>query len=209
MPAFEVKTVEAVVVLTAYNGARMIGRQLDSLRKQTCPIRVLIRDDGSTDDTVRIIEDYIRSYNLDSWQLVKNPENLGWKRNFMEGMRSCGGDVIFPCDQDDIWYPEKVETMLREMEAHQEILLLSCDMSIRYEENAIRAKVYHRKKAEQAQPVAKYVFSNQFFKNPRPGCSYAIRRSFFDSVKKYWRPDYPRLPSLISGLRTLNCRKKT
>lgn len=182
---------EAVVVLSTYNGENVIRRQLDSLRKQTWPIRVLIRDDCSTDNTTQIIKDYIQIHHLERWQMTRNEHNFGWKQNFMEGIKSCGGDVIFPCDQDDVWYPEKVETMLRVIERHDEVLLLSCDINIIYEQGAIRAKVYHQKKDEKEKPIARYLFTDQFFKNPRPGCSYAIRRSFFDSVQRYWKDTFP------------------
>lgn len=178
-------------MLSTYNGELVIERQLDSLRKQTYPIRVIIRDDCSTDRTLQIVEQYISTYHLNNWKLIKNARNLGWKRNFMEGIRTSEGAIVFPCDQDDVWHPEKVEKMVGVMKEHKEILLLSCDMDIKYEENAIRAKVYHQKRKEKEQVVARYQFTSQFFKNPRPGCSYAIRRSFIDEVAGYWQEPYP------------------
>ena len=181
---------EAVVILPAYNGAETIEQQMESLYRQTWPIRVIIRDDCSTDNTVQIVDDFIRSHHLNSWTLIRNEENAGWKRNFFEGMRTCGGDVIFPCDQDDYWHPDKVEKMMKTMEQQKEIMLLSCDLNIVYRGNAIRAKVYHQNKEEREQLVTKYQFTDQFFRNPRPGCSYAVRRDFFDSVQELWQDNY-------------------
>lgn len=181
---------EAAVVLSSYNGAGVIERQLDSLRFQSWPVRVLVRDDCSTDGTAQIVEEYISRHHLEGWRLIRNRKNLGWKRNFMEGMRDCGGDVVFPCDQDDVWYPDKVEKMMRRMEQHPEILLLSCDMRVVYEPGAVRARVYHRRGAEKALPVGRYRFTRRFFMNPRPGCSYAVRRSFLERVESMWQEDF-------------------
>ena len=186
------RSMRVSVVLTAYNGATVIGRQMDSIRLQTVsPDEVLICDDCSTDDTRDIVAGYITRYSLSGWQLIKNESNLGWKRNFMEGIRRSTGDIIFLADQDDRWLPEKLEVMLAVMVNRPEILLLSCDMKILYGENAIRAKHYAGTRRERSERVTRYGFTRHFFMNPRPGCSYAFRSSFFDDVQALWQPSYP------------------
>ncbi len=113
------------VVISVYNGEKYIREQLDSLRIQTRPAEeVLIFDDGSTDASVTCIIDYIERYQLQNWKLIQNKTNLGWRKSFMKGMQQSIGDLIFPCDQDDIWMPEKLEKMEQVMKENTEIRLL-------------------------------------------------------------------------------------
>ena len=180
------------IVLTTYNAGAHLKGQLDSIRAQSLtPDEVLIFDDCSTDGTAVFLENYLREYDLKHWKLQVNRQNLGWKRNFMEGLRAATGEILFPCDQDDIWYPEKLEEMTTDMEANPEILLLACDYHVVYEPGAIRAKTYQKTKEERTGLTAQYGFTKHFFMNPNPGCSYAIRKSFFDQVNALWFDEAP------------------
>ena len=180
------------VVITTYNAGKHLEKQLDSLRTQSLiPDEVLIFDDGSTDGTVDFIKNYICLHKLDRWRLQINEHTLGWKRNFMEGLRRTSGDLLFPCDQDDSWYPEKLEEMTTAMDANPEILLLACDYHVIYEPGAIPVKVYQKTKEECVGLTARYRFTKHFFMNPNPGCSYAIRKSFFDEVNALWFDEAP------------------
>ena len=68
------------VVLCCYNGEKYIKEQLDSLKTQTRqPDEVLIIDDCSKDNTVKIVEEYIKSNDLKSWKMIRNGQNKGWK----------------------------------------------------------------------------------------------------------------------------------
>lgn len=85
------------IVLSTYNGEKYVYKLLQSLLDQTRqPDEVLIFDDKSNDDTVDIIQKFILSNNLKhNWKLEVNQENKGWRRNFMEGMWSSTGDLVF------------------------------------------------------------------------------------------------------------------
>ena len=101
------------IILSTYNGEKYIVEQLDSLRQQTRPAdEVLIRDDCSSDNTVQTVKDYIARYQLNNWSIQKNTQNQGWKKNFSNLLTDASGDVIFPCDQDDIWHLDKVKVEL-------------------------------------------------------------------------------------------------
>ena len=116
------------IALALYSGARFLEAQLDTLRLQTCPPdQVVFCDDGSKDDTVAVVRNYIEKHNLqDRWQLHINEENLGYAKNFYRAMSLCHTDLIYPCDQDDLWKSDKLEKMNRIMADHPEISLLMC-----------------------------------------------------------------------------------
>lgn len=180
------------VILAVYNGVETLVRQLDSIRQQTlAPDEVLICDDQSTDSTVHLIKSYICQYRLLNWHLTENKTNLGWKQNFIQGIRKCSGDIIFLCDQDDRWYPNKISVMKKAIEEDPNILLLSCNVRVQYEGNAIKATVYQGRKKESVTTISRYRFSSHFFMNPRPGCSYAFRKAFFDDIQSGWKKNYP------------------
>lgn len=175
------------VVVTTYNGKMHLEKQLLSLLQQErVPDEVLIFDDGSTDGTIEQVQNFIRKNALKTWQLIVNTERKGWKRNFMEGLRKASGDILFPCDQDDIWYPEKLAEMTAVMLQHPEIQLLACDYHVIYEPGALKATVYKKTSAETQGLIARYGFTRHFFMNPYPGCTYAVRRDFFDAVNGLW-----------------------
>lgn len=133
------------IVMTTYNAGSHLKGQLDSIRLQSVPAdEVLIYDDGSSDSTVDCIEKYIDCYGLKHWSVHTNQLNLGWKRNFMEALRQAKGDILFPCDQDDVWYPDKLKIMTEMMVQKPEILLLACDYHVVYEPGALQAKIYKK-----------------------------------------------------------------
>lgn len=106
------------LVMATYNGAKYLNEQLDSIKNQTLKLdEVIIVDDVSTDDTSYLVEKYISNHQL-NWMFIKNKENLGYKGNFKKGLEHASGDVIFLCDQDDIWHLDKVERMIEVLKHH-------------------------------------------------------------------------------------------
>jgi glycosyltransferase involved in cell wall biosynthesis len=97
------------VALCTYNGARYLRQQLDSLAAQTRrPDEVVVGDDASTDDSVAIVETWARETGIPTY-ITRNQPGLGPTRNFEATIARCRGDVICPCDQDDVWLPTKIE----------------------------------------------------------------------------------------------------
>ena len=92
------------IVLCTYNGAAYLREQLDSLRAQTLPFyELVVQDDGSTDGTWELLEDYRRQHSDCRIRLFRNPQRLGYNRNFLTAVQRAEGDCIACCDQDDIW----------------------------------------------------------------------------------------------------------
>jgi glycosyltransferase involved in cell wall biosynthesis len=71
------------VVITTYNGEKYIVDQLESLRNQTRKIdEVLIYDDGSTDSTSMIVENFIKDFKLENWHFIVNKKKQGLEKKF-------------------------------------------------------------------------------------------------------------------------------
>jgi rhamnosyltransferase len=107
------------IVLASFNGAKYIAEQIESLRAQTqSQWELLIRDDGSTDDTLSIIRDYLQK---DSRiQILEHSgtdggSTLGNFSALLAAAYERGADYVFCCDQDDVWEPNKLELMLLKM----------------------------------------------------------------------------------------------
>lgn len=97
------------VAFASFNGEKFLRQQLDSLLAQTYSnFEIVISDDGSTDGTHKILDEYQSKDNRIKWSL--NPSPNGFIKNFERVIGSCKGEIIFLCDQDDIWYPEKIGT---------------------------------------------------------------------------------------------------
>lgn len=102
------------ILMSSYNGARFIKDQINSLINQTYKNWTLyIRDDGSTDGTTDIIQMFQDSHN--NIKLIKDSLKLGACQSFMKLLTSVDADYYMFCDQDDFWYPNKIERTLQEM----------------------------------------------------------------------------------------------
>jgi glycosyltransferase involved in cell wall biosynthesis len=97
------------VALATYNGERFLQEQLDSLAKQTrLPDQLVIRDDGSTDATLDIVDAFRRSAPFPV-EVLSAGEKLGPMMNFLTAAQACRAEYVAFCDQDDIWLPTKLE----------------------------------------------------------------------------------------------------
>lgn len=97
------------IVIAAYKGEKYIAEQLKSLLAQTrLPDEIIICDDSNDDLTCQAISEFCSGGMV---KYTKNSEALGVAGNFEKAISLASGDYIFLCDQDDVWHPEKVETM--------------------------------------------------------------------------------------------------
>ena len=95
------------VAIATYNGEKYLRDQLESLYCQTrVPDEVVVSDDCSTDGTIEILEEYKEKYGL---KYIAHDNNLGVNKNFEAAIRACKCDYIAICDQDDIWFPNKIK----------------------------------------------------------------------------------------------------
>lgn len=101
------------VLLSAYNGVRYIEEQIESILAQSVEgIELIVRDDGSTDGTIEILKKY-EDKGLIQLELGKN---VGFVASFFWLVENSGdGDYFFFSDQDDVWFPDKVEMAIEKL----------------------------------------------------------------------------------------------
>lgn len=105
------------VVMATYNGAEYIREQLDSIINQTYPIHeLIIQDDCSTDSTVAICQEYAARYPF--VHVFRNEKNKGFNENFKTVAMRATGDLVAISDQDDIWFPDKIEKQVAAIGNH-------------------------------------------------------------------------------------------
>ena len=107
-----------VILLATRNGAAFVQEQLDSYRTQTYGNwELLVSDDGSTDDTIKIIEEFAKQ--VPQRVMVRRGPQMGFWQNFVSLVRSdeIDGDLFAYSDQDDVWFPEKLARAVSWFEA--------------------------------------------------------------------------------------------
>ncbi|MER2290538.1 glycosyltransferase [Methylobacterium brachiatum] len=98
------------------NGGRFLSEQLRSIANQVClPAELIISDDASTDDTIEIAEEFLRSAPFPV-KIIQNQQRLGYGNNFIGATKQATGCYIAYCDQDDIWLPDKLQSALEAIE---------------------------------------------------------------------------------------------
>lgn len=125
------------VALCTFNGEKYLEEQLKSIINQSVKVdEIVIGDDQSTDTTVEILKNYQKNY-PDLIRLIFNEKNVGYIKNFENVINHCNGDLIFLSDQDDIWFPEKVEKIQNTFKNNNNISVISHNLQILLKDNKI------------------------------------------------------------------------
>lgn len=162
--------------VATFNGAPYVAQQLRSILASPRVDELLVSDDGSTDDTLQIVA----ALGDPRIRLLRGPRT-GLIRNFEWLLSQARGEIIFLADQDDVWLPHKVETML---EALQSADLVVSDCII--VDNDMRVLQPSFQTLRQSGPgLLKNLTRNGYL-----GCCMAFRRS----VLKYALPFPRRVP---------------
>lgn len=99
-----------LVLLSSYNGEKYIKEQILSIinQKIDCKVDIRIRDDGSGDNTCKVVEELIEQY-PDRIQLIRG-ENVGYNKSFFELIKGANGYKYYSIsDQDDVWKEDKLD----------------------------------------------------------------------------------------------------
>lgn len=109
------------VALAAYKGEKYIAEQIDSILSQLgADDELIVSDDYPSGATKAIVEDFAAK---DGRVKYLEGKGKGVVKNFENALNACSGDVIFLCDQDDKWMPDKVKTVMAEFENGAQLVM--------------------------------------------------------------------------------------
>jgi glycosyltransferases involved in cell wall biogenesis len=115
-----------VVIMSTYNGSKHVVKQLDSIFAQKgVDVSVFVRDDGSKDNTIAILEEYAKTHTV----IIFKGENVGWERSFLLALEKASeADYYAFSDQDDIWFENKLLSAIKALEqCRQELVMYHCN----------------------------------------------------------------------------------
>ena len=177
---------EVEILLAIYNGENYVEELLDSLKKQTFKNwRIVVSDDGSTDATLSLLEEYGKKNGIEMQILPFEGIRLGPCKNFERLLIHSTAPYVLFCDHDDVWLPGKIAMQLDEMKqleknsaggpglVYSDLIPVNFDLSSRHD-SFIEHSRYN------------WYQSNNFYyichRNPAPGCSMMLNRSAVKAV---------------------------
>lgn len=168
------------IAMATYNGEKYLKEQLDSIYNQTYKnIEVIVCDDCSNDNTVKILEEYKNKYGL---KYFINKVNLGYVKNFEKAISLCNGDYIALSDQDDIWLPEKLEILLANIGDN---FVIHSDAYLIDEKNELISESYTRFSKKMVNPINEI---DMILNGCVTGCTTLIKKDFLLTILPF--PEY-------------------
>lgn len=160
------------VLIASYNGGKYIKEQLDSIIKQlSIDDEIIISDDGSTDNTLKLIESYME---FDSRIRLYKNRNLGVIKNFEFLITKAKKDIIFFSDQDDVWRNDKVRIVMEFFEKYDKKVILHNGVHFygKVEDRNYKKIIRNKKKG----------FFNNLLKSSYWGCCMALKKEFICDI---------------------------
>lgn len=167
------------VMMSTYNGEKYVKEQLDSIFSQEYTnIKVTVRDDGSSDHTVEVLQTYLAGLKKTDKMDIIEGENVGVKDSFLSLLNICkSGDYWAFCDQDDVWFPDKVKTAVDKLGLVKGPALYCCRTMLTNESLQPVADSLHKS-------PPKPDFGNALIENICVGCTIVINRDLYELVKE-------------------------
>lgn len=163
------------IVMATYNGEKFIKQQLDSITTQSVlPDELVVVDDGSKDNTRQLLSDFAEKFgNNFSINLVFRDNNLGYINNFIDGISRTSNELVFLCDQDDIWHVDKIKDTVQLFKENSDMIVLHTNTDIiDHNGNTLRKNVQDYHKRIEKIKLSKYVKKVNY-----PGMAMAFRKS--------------------------------
>ena len=168
MQTKEIRFPKVAILLSSYNGEKFIAEQVDSLLAQEgVDIHIIVRDDGSTDNTVDIIKEF-KAAHPGKIELIEGA-NVGWCKSFFllveYAAQKTECEFYAFCDQDDIWLPDKLRVAVSALESMPDKTLprLYCSNLFYYKDGINFGKIRKKK------PIPTY--KNCLVRNYATGCT--------------------------------------
>lgn len=156
------------VAMATYNGEKYLKQQVDSILSQlSSEDELIISDDHSSDQTLSIIEKYKK---VDHRVKLFMNEESGVTSNFENAIKHTQNDIIFLSDQDDIWKPEKVETVKSYYEKNPKIQMIMSDITVVDNEVKTTIESFYEFRGSRS-GVIKNIIKNSYI-----GCAMSFRK---------------------------------
>lgn len=176
------------VAMALYNGERFLSEQLESILNQTYPISELVAcDDGSSDNTRVVFENFVKNKQANKYQYIRNNQNLGYSKNFLHAASLCSGDIIMFSDQDDIWVKEKIEKMVSIFEEYPDAEAVVCAYEPFYDSGKTERSLveYLKKILYKKGGVQRVPFYIQVQTMLSGGLTLAVRKETLSEISEY------------------------
>lgn len=161
------------VCLAAYQGSAYIEEQVRSILAQLgVDDELVVVDDASTDRTVQVVE----AVSDQRVRLLRNTRNLGYVRTFERALQLAEGDFLFLADQDDVWLPGRVDSMLKALETSA---VVATSVSVLGDSSD---SPRFRLRARDSSRYVANIFAVLVGYRPYTGCAMALRREILTSV---------------------------
>lgn len=176
------------VALCTFNGARFLRAQVESIWAQSLrPAEIVAVDDRSSDGTYELLLNLATESPV-PMRIERNAANLGYVANFEQALSLVRGDIVFLCDQDDVWVSRKIETMLAAFE-DPAVLLVYSDAQLVDEALRPLAKTLFgalRLSAEELHAVeSAELFRALLKRNSVAGAGSAVRRRLVEMARPF------------------------
>ena len=175
------------ILLSTYNGEKFVREFMHSLGKQSCrDFDLLIRDDGSDDDTVRILKECLEETGISGRFSSSSSRHVGVVQSFGELLSESRARYVMFADQDDVWHPDKIAEMLKLMHAAERQwgestpLLLHSDLRVcgAHGENIADSFIRYQKLSPENDALADLLVQNHV-----TGCAMMINGVLKDRVR--------------------------
>lgn len=166
------------ILLSTYNGEKYLSEQLDSLlAQQGVVVRILVRDDGSTDRTLEILEHYKARFS--DCIFIKCGLHKGFSGSFLALALDAGdSDYYAFCDQDDVWAADKLQTAVSKIDSSSDIPQMYFSNALLVNSSLRPIKKFHR---DFSFPP---MLSMRLTDNPAPGCTMVFNKKARDLFVK-------------------------
>jgi glycosyltransferase involved in cell wall biosynthesis len=162
------------VCMATYQGERYITHQLQSILEQlSSNDEVIIVDDCSTDATCTVIK-ALQDVRI---VLIRNASNQGVLRTFETALSRCSGEIVFLSDQDDLWRPNKVRTVLNAFNHDPKLMLVASDAILIDESGNKIADSFYAQRGKFRSGIWSNLLIGKFH-----GCTMAFRRDLLRRV---------------------------
>ncbi len=176
------------VILATYNGERYVRTQVESILAQSVkPSRIIIRDDGSTDKTIAILQALKKESDVDI-EIISDGFNLGYIKNFEKLSEYVEAEFVFFSDQDDIWVKNKAETLMAVFSSRNQANVVFSDAYLINNDLQKLGTLWDHIKFKPQSGEIK--LEKILLNNIVTGATMAVRRSFLASVM----PFPPKIP---------------